>query len=113
MKLTQQQIEHFNREGWLFLPELFTKEETNFLAREAVNIYDANRPEVWREKSGAPRTAWLDEAQLLRLERYAGKIQGRADYFQRFRDIELGLGPSRKGVLLAPFLFTSAGPEFR
>ena len=58
MKLTQQQIEHFNREGWLFLPELFTKEETDFLAREAVNIYDANRPEVWREKSGAPRTAF-------------------------------------------------------
>jgi ectoine hydroxylase len=23
MKLTQQQIEDFNREGWLFLPELF------------------------------------------------------------------------------------------
>jgi L-proline 4-hydroxylase len=58
MKLTPQQIEHFNREGWLFLPELFTQEEVDFLAREAVNIYDANRPEVWREKSGAPRTAF-------------------------------------------------------
>ena len=23
MKLTQQQIDDFNREGWLFLPELF------------------------------------------------------------------------------------------
>ena len=30
----------------------------DFLAREAVDIYDANRPEVWREKSGAPRTAF-------------------------------------------------------
>src|SRR5208337_4405148 len=58
MKLTPQQIEHFNREGWLFLPELFSKEETDFLARAAVNIYDADRPEVWREKSGAPRTAF-------------------------------------------------------
>src|SRR5262249_23685126 len=58
MKLTQQQIEHFEREGWLFLPELFGKEETDFLAREAVSIYDANRPEVWREKSGPPRTAF-------------------------------------------------------
>ena len=58
MKLTPQQIEHFNREGWLFLPELFSREETDFLAREAVSIYDANRPEVWREKSGAPRTAF-------------------------------------------------------
>src|SRR5499425_1261483 len=58
MKLTPQQIEFFHREGWLFLPELFNKEETDFLAREAVAIYDANRPEVWREKSGAPRTAF-------------------------------------------------------
>src|ERR1700744_3412900 len=58
LKPTQQQIDHFNREGWLFLPELFSHEETDFLAREAVNIYDANRPEVWREKSGAPRTAF-------------------------------------------------------
>ena len=58
MKLSLQQIEFFEREGWLFLPELFTQEEVDFLAREAVNIYDANRPEVWREKSGAPRTAF-------------------------------------------------------
>ena len=48
----------FNREGWLFLPELFSPEEVDYLAREAVSIYDANRPEVWREKSGAPRTAF-------------------------------------------------------
>src|SRR3954466_9355965 len=58
MKLTQQQIDDFNREGWLFLPELFSKEEVGLLAREALAIYDANRPEVWREKSGAPRTAF-------------------------------------------------------
>src|ERR1700692_704785 len=58
MKLTQQQIDDFNREGWLFLPELFSPEEVDYLAREAVSIYDANRPEVWREKSGAPRTAF-------------------------------------------------------
>ena len=29
MKLTPQQIEFFNREGWLFLPELFTQEEVD------------------------------------------------------------------------------------
>jgi ectoine hydroxylase len=55
MKLTQQQIDDFNREGWLFLPELFSREEVALLAREAEGIYDTNRPEVWREKSGAPR----------------------------------------------------------
>ena len=58
MQLTQEQIDHFQREGWLFLPELFTPAETAFLAREAEGIYAANRPEVWREKSGAPRTAF-------------------------------------------------------
>src|SRR5205085_465 len=47
-----------HREGWLFLPELFSPEEVAYLAREAEGIYDANRPEVWREKSGAPRTAF-------------------------------------------------------
>ena len=58
MKLTQQQIDDFNREGWLFLPELFSAEEVDLLAREAEGIYDTKRPEVWREKSGAPRTAF-------------------------------------------------------
>src|SRR5712691_3338687 len=58
MKLTQQQIDDFNREGWLFLPELFRPEEVALLAREAEGIYDTQRPEVWREKSGAPRTAF-------------------------------------------------------
>src|ERR1700751_1922134 len=58
MKLTPQQVEFFHREGWLFLPELFAQEEVDLLAREAVVIYDANRPEVWRQQSGAPSTAF-------------------------------------------------------
>src|SRR5260370_10053470 len=58
MKLTQEQIDTFNREGWLFRAALFSPEEVTFLAREAERIYDASRPEVWREKSGAPRTAF-------------------------------------------------------
>lgn len=58
MRLTPEQIEHFNTEGWLFLPELFTPEEVDVLRREAIAIYDEERPEIWREKSGAPRTAF-------------------------------------------------------
>jgi ectoine hydroxylase len=58
MKLTPEQIEFFNREGWLFLPELFTQRKWIISPGEAISIYDANRPEVWREKSGAPRTAF-------------------------------------------------------
>ena len=48
MRLTQQQIDDFNREGWLFLPELFSPEEVGLLAHEAEAIYDTQRPEVWR-----------------------------------------------------------------
>jgi ectoine hydroxylase len=58
MKLTQEQLDQFETEGWLLLPELFTPEEVDLLRREAVAIYDEQRPEVWREKDGAPRTAF-------------------------------------------------------
>ncbi len=58
MKLTQEQIDQFHTEGWLLLPELFTAEEVDLLRREATTIYEQNRPEVWREKDGKPRTAF-------------------------------------------------------
>ena len=56
--LTEQQIRHFHEEGYLFLPETFTGEECACLREEAVEIYRHDRPEVWRERSGAPRTAF-------------------------------------------------------
>ena len=56
--LTDQQIRHFHEEGYLFLPETFTGEECALLREEAVEIYRHDRPEVWRERSGAPRTAF-------------------------------------------------------
>ena len=58
MRLSPEQMEQFRTEGWLLLPELFTPEEVDVLRREAVSIYDQHRPEVWREKNGAPRTAF-------------------------------------------------------
>ncbi|CAG4900206.1 unnamed protein product [Acidocella sp. C78] len=58
MQLTAQQIEDFHREGWLFLPELFSPAEVALLKRESEAIYREHRPEVWREKTGAPRTAF-------------------------------------------------------
>jgi ectoine hydroxylase len=58
VKLTAQQIESFNTEGWLFLPELFRAQEVELLRHQAEAIYREQRPEVWREKSGAPRTAF-------------------------------------------------------
>jgi ectoine hydroxylase len=58
MKLTAHQIETFLSEGWLFQPEVFDAEEVGLLKAEAEAIYRQHRPEVWREKSGAPRTAF-------------------------------------------------------
>jgi ectoine hydroxylase len=58
MKLTDQQLADFHKEGYLFLPELFTSEEIAVLRAEAEAIFAEHRPEVWREKSGAPRTAF-------------------------------------------------------
>ena len=58
MKLSADQIRQFHEEGWFFLPEAFTPEEVAVLREEAEAIYRENRPEIWREKSGAPRTAF-------------------------------------------------------
>jgi len=58
MRLTAKQIEQFHTDGWLFLPEVFDVEEVGLLKAEAETIYRQQRPEVWREKSGAPRTAF-------------------------------------------------------
>lgn len=58
MQLTEEQVKQFVDEGWIFLPECFSEEEVHVLKAEAENIYDENRPEVWRETSGAPRTAF-------------------------------------------------------
>ena len=56
--LTEQQIRHFHEEGYVFLPETFTAEECALLRDEALDIYRQDRPEIWRETSGAPRTAF-------------------------------------------------------
>lgn len=58
MSLTAAQLEEFDREGYLFMPGCFTKAEMSLLASEAETIYAEDRKEVWRETSGAPRTAF-------------------------------------------------------
>ncbi len=58
MKLTQAQIDQFNTDGWLFLPDLFTAEEIEVLRTESAHVLASDRQEIWREKSGAPRTAF-------------------------------------------------------
>jgi Phytanoyl-CoA dioxygenase (PhyH) len=58
MNLTSQQIEAFEKQGYLFFPNCFAEEEVALLRSEAEKIFRTNRQEVWREKTGAPRTAF-------------------------------------------------------
>ncbi|MDX1575630.1 MAG: phytanoyl-CoA dioxygenase family protein [Kiloniellales bacterium] len=58
MKLNDDQVARFAREGYLFLPEVFSAAEVEVLAREARRVFALDREEVWREDNGAPRTAF-------------------------------------------------------
>ena len=94
MHLSTTQITDFNEQGWLFVPELFNEEEVAVLKREAEAIYAQQRPEVWREKNGAPRTAFAahtyNEAFRLlgahpRLIRPVEQIFGERLYMHQFK----------------------------
>jgi ectoine hydroxylase len=58
MKLSQEQLESFRKEGFVFIPEAFSEEEVRLLRQAAKDVFEPSRPEIWREKSGAPRTAF-------------------------------------------------------
>jgi ectoine hydroxylase len=58
MKLSPEQLKSFDEQGYVFFPECFSEAEIALLRQEAENILKLNRPEVWREKTGAPRTAF-------------------------------------------------------
>ena len=58
MELNQDQLEQFDTEGWVFLPEVFSQAEMDVLAAELPTIFAMDRDEVWREANGeAVRTA--------------------------------------------------------
>jgi len=59
MQLTTDQLEQFDREGYLFLPDVFTETESALLNREAQRVFAMDRKEVVREKDGkTARTAF-------------------------------------------------------
>ena len=59
MQLTTDQLEQFDREGYLFLPDVFTETESDLLNREAQRVFAMDRKEVVREKDGkTARTAF-------------------------------------------------------
>jgi ectoine hydroxylase len=58
VRLSAEQLGRFEADGYLFLPEVFSPQEVAVLKHEAERIYATDRREVWRETSGAPRTAF-------------------------------------------------------
>ncbi len=58
MRLSQEQIDRFDTEGYLFFPGAFSTDEARVLKQAAEDVYRLERDEVWREKSGAARTAF-------------------------------------------------------
>ncbi|MGH8689540.1 MAG: phytanoyl-CoA dioxygenase family protein, partial [Burkholderiales bacterium] len=52
MQLSADQIERFEREGYLFFPSLFSREEIKTLTDEVPALYAQRRPENVREKTG-------------------------------------------------------------
>ncbi|MEM7250364.1 MAG: phytanoyl-CoA dioxygenase family protein [Pseudomonadota bacterium] len=58
MELISPQLAEFHEQGYLFLPDCFSPAEVARLRRDADTVYAMEREEVWRETSGAPRTAF-------------------------------------------------------
>jgi ectoine hydroxylase len=52
MKLSPQQLQQFDRDGYLFFPSLFTPAEIKALTDEVPALYAQRRPENVREKTG-------------------------------------------------------------
>ncbi len=79
MKLTQAQLEQFDRDGYLFFPSLFAPAEIKALTDEVPALFAQRRPENVREKdSDAVRTnfaAHLYNAMFARLGRHPRMIE--------------------------------------
>ena len=59
MKLSPEQIRQFDEEGYVFIPDLFSKDEVGVLMAEVPGIYAQQRKEVVRENDGkTARTAF-------------------------------------------------------
>src|SRR5919204_578092 len=52
MRLSRDQVDEFNRAGYLFFPSLFTKDEIRVLTDEVPALYAQRSPENVREKTG-------------------------------------------------------------
>ena len=95
MKLTQEQLQQFDRDGYLFFPALFTPAEIGALTAEVPSLYAQRRPENVREKgSEAVRTnfaAHMYSEPFARLARHprmvepAMQVFGEQVYMHQFK----------------------------
>ena len=95
MKLTPEELERFERDGYLFFPGLFAPAEMQVLSAEVPKIYAEHRPEIVREKdSDAVRTSFAAHTynpQFAKLARHprlvepAMQIFGEAVYMHQFK----------------------------
>ena len=58
MRLSAEQLRQFDELGYLFFPSCFSDDEIALMRTEGDAILKLDRQEVWREKTGAPRTAF-------------------------------------------------------
>ena len=58
MKLSAAQVQEFDQNGYLFFPGVFSALEAGVLKQASLDVYQLQREEVWREKSGVARTAF-------------------------------------------------------
>ena len=56
MELTTQQLEQFDRDGFLVFPDLFSRNEIAVLRREVARLSGVQSEEVVREHTGGVRT---------------------------------------------------------
>ncbi len=85
MKLSQAELDRFDREGYLFFPGLFAPEEIGVLRAEVPRLYAQRRPENVREKgSDAVRTnfaAHMYSAPFARLARHPRMVEPAVQMF--------------------------------
>ena len=86
MKLTSDQLDHFDKEGFLFFPSLFSQEETQYLAAAVPELYMRREEYNFREKgSDAVRTNFashLYSTPFAKLARHPRMIQPVEDLLQ-------------------------------
>ena len=58
MRLKDDQVEEFDRKGWILLPGILSSEECSVLTEAAFEVLERPGPEVARENDGSPHVCW-------------------------------------------------------